>query len=132
MLGFNKKSKIVGDKILTKVINGIQCKLMDLGDVTYDIKRELRPTEAYSKDGGFFGLFFGWFFHEKPAEEHLIVILYDRDNCQKCVWTSIDMDAVLRLASNDIEFVVKEFIDPTALKLRREFEALKAEQDANP
>lgn len=117
----NKKSKIVGDKILTKVIDGIQCKLMDLGDVTYDIKRELRPTEAYSKDGGFFE----WFFHEKPAEEHLIVILYDRDNCKTCVWTSIDMDVVARLASNDIKFAVKEFVDPTALKLRTAFEALK-------
>lgn len=121
----NKKSKIVGDKILTKVIDGIQCKLMDQGDVTYDIKRELSPTEAYSKDGSFFEWFFGWFFRSKPAEEHLIVILYDRDNCQKCVWTSIDMDAVERLASNDIEFALKEFIDPTVLKLRLAFEALK-------
>lgn len=117
----NKKSKIVGSKLLTKVTDLIQVRLMDLGDVTYDIKRELRPTEAYSKDGGFFE----WFFRQEPAEEHLIIILYDRDNCQKCVWTSIDMDVVARLASNDIEFAVKEFVDPTALKLRHAFEALK-------
>lgn len=101
----NKKSKIVGDKLLTKVIELIQVRLMDLGDVTYDIKRELSPTVAY--------------------EEHLIVILYDRNNFQNCVWTSIDMDVVLRLASNDNEFIVKELIDPTILKLRHAFEALK-------
>lgn len=122
----NKKSKIVGSKLLTKVIDLIQVRLMDLGDVTYDIKRELSPTEAYSIDNGFFDAFFKWFFRKKLAQEHLIVILYDRNNCQNCVWTSIDMDVVLRLASNDDnEFVVKEFIDPTVLKLRHAFEALK-------
>lgn len=121
----NKKSKIVGSKLLTKVIDLIQVRLMDLGDVTYDIKRELSPTEAYSKDGGFLDAFFEWFFHSKPTQEYLTVILYDRNNCQKCVWTSINMDVVLRLASNDNEFVVKEFIDPTVLKLRHAFEALK-------
>lgn len=121
----NKKSKIVDNKILTKVIDRIQCKLMDLGDVTYDIKRELSPTEAYSEDGGFFDWFFGWFFRGKPVEEHLTVILYSRDNCQKCVWTSIDMNAVLRATSKDGAFADQELVDPLVRKLRVAFEALK-------
>lgn len=119
----NKKSKIVDNKILTKVIDRIQCKLMDLGDVTYDIKREISPTEAPASDG-FFDKILKFFFGGS-TEEHLTVILYSRDNCQKCVWTSVEMDAVVIATSKDGAFADQELIDPIVRRLRRAFEALK-------
>ena len=119
------KSKIISNKILTKVIDRIQCKLKDLGDVTYDIRRMPSSTPELE---GFFGKilnFFNSFFISKSAQEVLTVILYDRNNCQKCVWTSVEMDAVLRATSKDGAFADQELIDPLVRKLRVAFEALK-------
>lgn len=126
MFGFNKKSKKVSNMLLTKVIEAIQYRLIDLGDVTYDIERELSSTAILGKDASLLDKFFSSFFGRKAPNERLRIILYSRNDANKCAWTSISMDFIVRLASKDIEFVTKEFIEPTALKLRRAFEALKA------
>ena len=117
----NKKSKIVDNKILTKVIDRIQCKLMDLGDVTYDIKR--LPSSTPDSEG-FIDKILDYFFSE-PKEEQLSILLYDRNNCQRCVWTSVDMNAVLKATSKDGAFADQELIDPMVRRLRLAFEALK-------
>lgn len=115
MYNKKKKSKIVGSNILNKVISEFQCELMDLGDVVYEIGERPFSPEC------------------KPEDlEMLCIYLYGKDHEKECVWTAVEMPVVQRLTSKGIEFAEKEFIAPMALKLRREFEALKAEQDANP
>jgi len=117
----NNKSKIVDNKILTKVIDRIQCKLMDLGDVTYLIKR--LPSSTPEPEG-FIDKIFAYFF-SKPTEEQLSIMLYSRDDVKKCVWTSIDMNVVLKATSKDGAFADQELIDPMVRRLRLAFEALK-------
>ena len=121
----NKKSKIVDNKILTKVIDRIQCQLMDLGNITYDIERELSSTTIPGEDASLLDRFFSFLFGMKAPNESLRIILYSRDDASKCVWTKVDMDAVLKLTSKDGAFAEKEFVNPMALRLRRAFEALK-------
>lgn len=117
----NKKSKIVGNKLLSKVIDRIQCKLEDLGNVTYDINSLPR---SMPEPIGFFNTILYFFFGEF-VEERLTIILYGRDDNKKCVSTQVDMDAVLRATSKDGVFADEELIDPIVIKLRRAFESLQ-------
>lgn len=121
MTNNNKKSKIVGDILLTKVIERIQCKLEDLGNVTYDINSIPRSTP---EPMGFFDAIFDFFFGELD-EERLTIILYSREDNKKCVYTQVDMEAVLRASIEDGNYTDKLLINPIVKSLRRAYEDFK-------
>lgn len=116
-----KKSKKISNKLLSKVIDRIQDQLLDLGNVTYNIRRLPLSTQETDK---LYDKIYSFLF-AKPYTEVLDIILYSRSDMNKAVNISISIDAILRATSKDGNFADKELIEPTVYNLRYTFESLQ-------